>query len=417
MMSEEGSLFLEACGASGPLELEWDDWESGEAVRRVFVGPAVLVGRSPGADLSLAHPRVGRRHAYLQVIEGRLYAIDLEGRDRLRWSGVPRRSGWVDRRRPMQLGPTTIRVVAGDRAEGEEPGAGPGPLSSRFAGRQPLPGVLLRIAGAEGKPIQMAMDRVLALVGSSPECQVRLPEPGTSRYACALVRTPGGVWMVDLLSSRGVTLNGVACRQARLEDGDVLRVGGRAIRLTYDGPATRPRHRAAAGPIRPGDGPHLPAPVDLPDWPGRPPTDATQDALELVPELILGRLRGGGGPAPEEASAPFHHALLMLVRLLGDMHRDHLEVVREEMGQIRRLNREMGSLRDQLPRPDPTAGDVAGPVPAPEAGKDARPAPEAPPRDRQAPRAVQALVGERLAAWEKERQSRWRRVMDLLVKP
>jgi predicted component of type VI protein secretion system len=316
----------------------------------------------------------------------------------------------------MRLGPTTIRVVAGDRAEGEQPGAGPGPLSSRFAGRQPLPGVLLRIGGAEGKPIRMAMDRVLALVGSSPECQVQLLEPGTSRYACALVRTPGGVWMVDLLSSRGVTLNGVACRRARLEDGDVLRVGGQSLRLTYEEAAIRPRHRAAAGPARPGVGPSLSAPIDLPAWAVQPPTVATQEAWELVPEIILGQIQGRDGPAPE-ASAPFHHALLMIVRLLGEMHRDHLEVVREEMEQIRRLNQEMGSLRARLPGPDPAAPGVARPAPALEGEGASSPVPEAPPRDRPAPQAVQALVGERLAAWEKERQSRWRKVMDLLVTP
>src|SRR3954466_16195975 len=101
----------------------------------------------------------------------------------------------------------------------------------------------------------------------------------------------------------------------------------------------RPRSSAtpAPGPPRPGDGPLLPAPIDLSAWAGQPPTEANQEAWELVPEVILGQLRGGAGPAPEAASAPFHHALLMLVRLLGDMHRDHIEVVREEMEQIRRL--------------------------------------------------------------------------------
>jgi hypothetical protein len=66
--------FLEACGASGPLRLEWDDWETGRPVTRDFERPAVLVGRNPRADLVLGHPLVGRRHAYLQLVEGRLFA-------------------------------------------------------------------------------------------------------------------------------------------------------------------------------------------------------------------------------------------------------------------------------------------------------------------------------------------------------
>src|SRR4051812_30355278 len=102
-MSGDGGRFLEACGATGPLELEWEDREAGETARRAFDRPAVLVGRNPRGDLVLDHPGVSKRHAYLQVIEGRLHAIDLESRDGLRWSGVPRRSGWVDRGRPMEF--------------------------------------------------------------------------------------------------------------------------------------------------------------------------------------------------------------------------------------------------------------------------------------------------------------------------
>ena len=416
-MSGELNLFLDACGASGPLRLGWDEWESGEEACRVFDRPSVMVGRNPDVDLPLSHPRVGKRHAYLQMIEGRLYAIDLDSRDGLRWSGVPRRSGWIDRRRPMQLGPTTIRVVEQERTEDEEPGAGPGPLSRRFASRHKLPGVILEIRGAEGVPMRWPMDRVLTLVGRSPACKIRLLEPGTSRYACGLVQTPKGVWMVDLMSSRGVAVNGVACRLARLEDGDILQVGGQSIRLTYDGTATRNGHQAQTGPIYPGGGPHLPAPIDSLAADGRLPADPGQEAWELVPEIILRQLGGRGGPSPAAGSAPFDHALMMLVRLLGEIHRDHLEVVREEMEQIRRLNREMGSLGAQVPRPEPAARDHAWPARAPDEGRDSPSIPEDPPLNRPAPQLVGALVGERLAAWEKERQSRWRKVMGLLVKP
>jgi hypothetical protein len=131
--------FLEACGASGPLRLEWDDWEAGP-VRRDFQQPMVLVGRDPRADLVLDHPLVGLRHAYLQLVEGRLFAIDLESRQGLRW-GVPGHGGRVDRSRPVQVGVTTIRVVAGDRSGNGGPG--PGPTSCRYEGRRPLPRAVL----------------------------------------------------------------------------------------------------------------------------------------------------------------------------------------------------------------------------------------------------------------------------------
>ena len=134
-MSGDLGQFLEACGASGPLRLEWDDWETGRPVARDFERPAVLVGRNPRADLVLGHPLVGLRHAYLQLVEGRLFATDLGSREGLHWGGVPRRGGWIDRSRPVQVGVTTIRVVEGDRAGDGGLALGPPRAGTRAVGR------------------------------------------------------------------------------------------------------------------------------------------------------------------------------------------------------------------------------------------------------------------------------------------
>jgi FHA domain len=93
VMSGDQGQFLDACGANGPLRLEWDDCENGQPVCRDFDRPAIVIGRNPRADLVLDHPLVGRRHAYLQLVEGRLFAVDLGSREGLRWSGVPRAAG------------------------------------------------------------------------------------------------------------------------------------------------------------------------------------------------------------------------------------------------------------------------------------------------------------------------------------
>ena len=103
VMSSDLGQFLEACGANGPVRREWDDWETGKPVARDFERPAVPVGRNPHADLVLGHPLVGQRHAYLQLVEGRLFAIDLGSREGLRWGGVARR-GAVDRPQPAGAG-------------------------------------------------------------------------------------------------------------------------------------------------------------------------------------------------------------------------------------------------------------------------------------------------------------------------
>jgi hypothetical protein len=99
------------------------------------------------------------------------------------------------------------------------------------------------------------------------------------------------------------------------------------------------------------------------------------------------------------------------------MHRDHLQLVREELEQIRRINLEMNARRPALTRPDP--GTSAGGVTAGGTAEHGEPKPgpgAAHPRVVD-PEAIQSLVGERIAAWEQERRSRWQRVIELLVKP
>ncbi len=408
-MSSDLGQFLEACGANGPLRLEWDDWETGRPVARDFERPVVLVGRNPHADLVLGHPLVGQRHAYLQLVEGRLFAIDLGSREGLRWGGVPRRGGWIDRSRPVQVGVTTIRVVEGDRAGDEGPG--PGPTSRRYKSSRPLPRAVLEMRGSGEEMRRLPLDRVLTLVGGSQGCHVRLPGPGISRFVCGPLRTSVGVWAVDLLSSRGVAVNGAICRQVRLEDGDVLRIGALAVRLTYEEFTAPPRADTPtqlAGPIS-GLGPDWssvgPLPPALIDRPGA-----------LLLEAALRPLLEGESPSPDVASSPFGQALILLIRLLGDMHRDHLKLVREELEQIRRINLEMKTTGAGLARPDPGTSTKAATVGDAAANGDPEPGPGAQHPRLVDPEAVHSLVGERLVAWEQERRSRWQRVIELLVK-
>ena len=118
------------------------------------------------------------------------------------------------------------------------------------------------------------------------------------------------------------------------------------------------------------------------------------------------------------ASSPFGQALILLIRLLGDIHRDHLKLVREELAQIRRINLEMKATGAGLasPDPDPGTGTKAATVEDAAANGDPEPGPGAPHPRLVDPEAVHSLVWERLVAWEQERRSRWQRVIELLVK-
>ena len=70
------------------------------------------------------------------------------------------------------------------------------------------------------------MDRHLALIGRSPACKIRIVESDVSKFHCSVVLTPHGVWAVDLLGQKGVMVNDMPVRCARIEDGDELDVMG-----------------------------------------------------------------------------------------------------------------------------------------------------------------------------------------------
>src|SRR5262245_27171688 len=106
--------FLEACGADVPLELEVLD-EAGESVGRwSFLQPFVVVGREPKADLTLDDALISVRHAYLQVVGGRVFCVDLGSRNGLRWEGEPRTSGWLAPGQAVEIGPYKLRLTGAD---------------------------------------------------------------------------------------------------------------------------------------------------------------------------------------------------------------------------------------------------------------------------------------------------------------
>jgi hypothetical protein len=199
-----------------------------------------------------------------------------------------------------------------------------------------LPRAVVEIRGGPGEKQVIPLERVLTLVGGSQHCAVRLPGAGISRFICALILTPAGVWTIDLLSSQGLSVNGTVRREALLEDGDGLRVGALDLRITYARPARAPD---SAPPSRAAGT----APGQVADRSGAAPLPSI---LMDRPELLLSAaalrpLLEGGELTPDLASSPFGQALVLLIRLLGEMHRDHLQLVREELDRIRKLQLEM----------------------------------------------------------------------------
>jgi pSer/pThr/pTyr-binding forkhead associated (FHA) protein len=380
--------FLEACGAVEPLRLEVGGVRQGRR-RRVLGRSFVVLGRTPMADIRLRHGQISLRHVYLQLVQGRLACFDLSGRAGVQWDdGRPARSGWLDLGRTIRVGPFEVRQAPREgSARAVQPTLPdlPSPLNVRWEGSGP--DVVLEFPDEATGPARWRMTRSITLVGRAPGCRVRLPDQSVSWYHCSLVRTPDGVWVVDLLSRGGLTVNGFPVRYGRLEDGDLLQVGGFRIVPRYEtqagwrSPADQARGSSAASvpmlgmseipasafppPAVPSLVPRLslgtPVPVEAP----------------LSPELVeLLTSAAGGSPNPalvmlidqfgrmqQQMLEQFHQSMMLFLQHIGDRHQDQMRQVREEVSRLRELSDELGLLQERLQLAVPGAAPAA-PLPS-----------------------------------------------------
>ena len=105
------------------------------------------------------------------------------------------------------------------------------PLIARAYSPGPLPEVTLEFLNGPSRSTSWPVHRVMSLIGSATGCKFRLTDPSVSRFHASLLRTPVGVWIVDLLGKGGITVNGVPVRSHRLMDGEVLGIGRYQLRI------------------------------------------------------------------------------------------------------------------------------------------------------------------------------------------
>lgn len=525
------SLFHEACGALGPLHLEVAG--EGEETRHHFLPqPFALIGRDARADVSLLHEQVSRRHVYLQVIAGRVFCVDLGSRFGIRWEKGNRLSGWIDGTRSVGIGPYRIKpgwddqAVACDEADSADL---PSPLYPQLPGPAGMPVVVLEALNVRTRP-SWQMNPVLALVGRSHQCQVRISDGRLSRCHCSLLRTPLGVWVVDLLGKDGIQVNGLNVRSERLDEGDELRVGKVLLRIRYI-PTSAAENRVDISPwtgtitlispmphtysptleVRPKSSrerslevthplPRLPrrvADVELmpASWLAPVPEPSqilierpAEPSLELFAQQFdqmqrqMSSMQQQMSSMQQQICGYFPETIIALFQAFGAMHRDQMDVVHAELDQIRRLSEELKVLRArsapspfapselapvaavdhsptdlvaQVSRPDGTAASQVPPCPTSYRDLSFGPAttgssqvPEGPSAVEASPRRDQTLVGaesvagappaagdqpaadqpsrstddylhdllsRRIEELQRERQSRWQRILSLVV--
>jgi pSer/pThr/pTyr-binding forkhead associated (FHA) protein len=388
-------LFREACGLGAPIALECEgpsnsaDWSAG----RTFDCPFVLIGRDRRSGLFLDDGQVGRRHALLQAVDGQVFVLDLQSRSKVFWEGeeAARPHGWLAESCSIMVGPYRIRR-SGSGALVDCPhdlDVFNSPLQANASNEDSVPRAALELPIRMGDgPSLWRLESRLALAGRSAICQFVLTDASVSRFHAAFVRTPLGVWVIDMVAREGTYVNGKRVSWAWLSDGDSLRIGSFTFILRYETPPERiSRHDV---PLKSGAIPDAQSPTQLavrtrsPDSNGSALAvpDRSQRGLRTVSAaktITPATLIPHGGDSweqplahPQQAMAmwqqqmrmmeSFHNDMIMMVQMFFAMHREHLASAREELERVEQLTRELSALQARLREPteSPGAGPAAG---------------------------------------------------------
>jgi predicted component of type VI protein secretion system len=386
--------FSNACGVKDSLRLMIEGPGAKGAELRRFYQPFAVIGRDPRADVLLEDPQVSRRHVYLQVVGGWAFWVDLESRMGTRTEAGLEKSGWLTGGRFLGIGPYVIRRAAGyaqtdDDPPQDRPPRDP-PLTALAYSREPLPDVALEFLNGPSQAMFWPMHRVMSLIGSATGCKFRLTDRSVSAFHASLLRTPAGLWVVDLRGGQSITVNAVPVRFHPLGDGDVLGIGRYRIRIRCrirdrewgnESPEPvravlvrkMPRHDPA------GDHHHaLPAPDRAASAiTAEPAADGPRAAPRSLPVPITPPASGmaigtSQAPFPTELDRPgqsesvlvplvnqfslmqqqmfdqFQQAMGMLVQMFGTMHREQMDVIREELDRLHQLSEELQELKAEL---------------------------------------------------------------------
>ncbi len=219
-----------------------------------LIHEVVLVGRDPGADLTLVDDRVSRYHAELRWENGSPWLIDLSSLNgtRINHLTVVGRSP-LRNHDQLEFGnhqfqfeiPDSSDLPAGAPAEDPEPARVPeaetrktAGISGSFGSNAPALALVWNDGAAQAR--RWTLSAPITTIGRDASCGVTLPDDSVSRLHAQITRQPSGYFIVDVESKNGVFLNGDQVTEpARLFSGDVLRLGD-VILTVQEGTAGNP---------------------------------------------------------------------------------------------------------------------------------------------------------------------------------
>ncbi|MFO1092523.1 MAG: FHA domain-containing protein [Planctomycetaceae bacterium] len=222
--------FAAECGLRGPLRFMAENTETGQSQTFDVFEPFVLIGRSPGCHLQLLHPEVCFRHAYCQVIEGRLYVFDLDSQNGTGWGSGLQHEGVLTPQSRLHIGPFVVRLSRAPAfTQSLEAATNDWELEN-----EPLENVRLWFENATGRSSNSALRplrRRITILGRSNRSHLKLSDASVSKAHCAIVRTGIGFWVVDLLGRSGTTLNDRSVRMAPVGPADRIGTGRFRLRI------------------------------------------------------------------------------------------------------------------------------------------------------------------------------------------
>jgi hypothetical protein len=411
--------FLRAMGGCAPIRLQVDvvDEETGGPVLE-YAQASVLVGGHPRADLRLEHPAVGKRHLFLILIGGRVFGVHLSPRAPTLWAGQAKPFGWVNPSDALGMGPFIVRWLGGDRSiASADPPHDPLAPGSFFG----APAALELVANGATRQ-RIVLDRTLTLVGNLSICAIR---PNTSRASsvhCFLIQTEEGVWVQDLCSREGLSVNESSARLALLGEGDFLDIGGRRLRVRYERPPLQPSSitelslRAESSHSFQGVGP-VASPASHGPLAERPRLAADRESMERMLGPIFDRMADFQSQTFEQ----FQEMMTMMVRMFGAMLSKHREFVRGELDRFERMAHALAERQPASPEANkalpagavPGEGDSGAPAANGESWKLPLPPLEESPQSEQ----IHAWLQERINQLGENRATFWQKMLGLLRSP
>lgn len=226
MTDNVADLMNEAVGSVNGLHLEVSGGNHEKPSAIELPHPFAILGHTRRANVALTHASVSYRHAYLQVVDGRVFCLDLDSKKGTLWGNERRPHGWVLMDDQLRVGPYTLRLV-------EDPG-GPhagsddvlaNPFVPDESANWAAPRYEIEFVDDRAEDAVLAIDRGITIIGRQAGCAIRLNDDDVSRMHCAVVRTATSLWVVDLLGKEGTFVDGKRVRFAMLENGAELAVG------------------------------------------------------------------------------------------------------------------------------------------------------------------------------------------------